>query len=192
MSTAFANETLIFGIAEQELVDGGGREWLSMVKQDWKMLFFHRARFAEAYEEKEKQLKRIEELDRMSFADAQKEARAINAAASSSSNYLMQFSNPDVARTLVAYREVIAKLRLVRAAAGFLANGEVPALDDPFGDKLLFKEENGKTKIWSLGRDGKSQNGKGTWEDGTPDMVIEVPVPKRRGVCLSGGGFRSG
>jgi hypothetical protein len=55
----------------------------------------------------------------------------------------------------------------------FLATGEMPNLADPFGDKLLYNQEGGKPKIWSIGSDGTNQNGVGNWQ-GRPDMVLEI------------------
>jgi hypothetical protein len=138
------------------------------------MLFFRRSKLADAYEEKEGYLRRIEKLDQLTFADAKKEAQAIDAAAQKSFNSLVRMQSADVSKILDVHREVIAMIRLVRTAAIFHASGEIPAIADPFGDKLRFKRENGKTKIWSLGRDGTDQNGSGTWEESSPDIVLEI------------------
>jgi tetratricopeptide (TPR) repeat protein len=174
-STGLSNETMLFGTTALELADVGGKEWLGLIKNDWGMLFFPRSRLANAFEEKESLLRRIEKLEPMSFDDAKKEANAIDASARTSSNFLVRRESPEISRILDVRREMIAMLRVVRAAAIFRATGQVPSIPDPLGDKLLFKKENGKTKIWSLGRDGKNQNGSGAWEEFRPDIVIEIP-----------------
>ena len=48
----------------------------------------------------------------------------------------------------------------------------VPTLPDPFGKNLLSKQTGSKTKIWSVGTDGKDQGGIGGWNG--PDLVLEV------------------
>jgi hypothetical protein len=177
--TPLANETLLFGITEIQLFDAGGKEWLQLVKNDWGMLFSPRSRLAAAFEERDSFLTRAEKLDEMSFVDAKKEAAAIDAAAKISPNFLIRVGSPEISRILVVHRATLTYLRVVRAAALYLANGEMPKIQDPFGDTLLFKEDAGKTKIWSIGADGKSQGGAGSWGDEKPDITIEVPSYRR-------------
>jgi hypothetical protein len=68
-----------------------------------------------------------------------------------------------------------ARLRLLRAAVGFLLVGHVPALDDPFGAKLGYSVSAGRLRVWSVGYDGIDDGGAGgrAGHPGT-DIVYEV------------------
>jgi hypothetical protein len=74
-----------------------------------------------------------------------------------------------------AYLLCVAHFRLTRAAAEYLAEGKVPELDDPFGDKLLSAKAGLVMRIWSVGWDGIDQGGVGGWSGkNSPDIVLEV------------------
>jgi hypothetical protein len=84
-------------------------------------------------------------------------------------------SKPDYTPILSSFRELRAQLRLLRAAAQFRAEGVVPDLDDPFGDKLRSARSGPVLKLWSVGPDGVDNGGSGGWtaKQGR-DIVIEV------------------
>jgi len=73
-------------------------------------------------------------------------------------------------------RSARAHLRLLRTAARYRQTGEMLSLDDPFGGKLLHQASEGRLKIWSVGKDGVDQSGRGNW-DSRPvdDIVLDVP-----------------
>jgi hypothetical protein len=74
-----------------------------------------------------------------------------------------------------AFLEYIAHFRLTRAAAEYLAEGKVPELDDPFGDKLRSAKKGSGMRIWSVGWDGVDQGGCGGWSGkNSLDIVLEV------------------
>jgi hypothetical protein len=85
---------------------------------------------------------------------------------------------PSYSRAVIAHREVIAKLRLLRAAAILKSTGKMPDLADPFGADLLMSESEGAVRIWSLGTDGVNQNGIGSWSTYPAgrgeDLVLEL------------------
>jgi hypothetical protein len=113
----------------------------------------------------------------MDFKDAIKEANAIDTERSASANPLVRQGVPDSSRAFLAHRELIAKLRLLRAAAILKATGNMPTLADPFGGNLLMSESGGRIKLWSLGTDGVNQNGIGSWSaypSGSGDLLLEL------------------
>jgi hypothetical protein len=85
---------------------------------------------------------------------------------------------PPMRRVFIGHHNVLTRLLLLQAAAGFLATNRVPTLRDPFGDKLLSEQKDDKTRIWSRGSDGMNSNGRGDWMNGKPDLVLEI-VPTR-------------
>jgi len=76
-------------------------------------------------------------------------------------------------------RETLARLRLVRMSAHYAATGEVPALEDPFGDKLRSAQTGAELRFWSIGGDGIDNGGAGEWKpkDGQ-DIVLKLPLRK--------------
>jgi len=74
-------------------------------------------------------------------------------------------------------REVLARIRLLRAAARYRICGEILTLDDPFGKKLHSEERGVKRVFWSAGQDGNDDHGKGAWKRkdlGPEDIVLEI------------------
>ncbi len=71
-------------------------------------------------------------------------------------------------------REHLARLRLIRLAATWRATGQVPPVDDPFGDTLRWSVSAGTLRAWSVGSDGVDDGGSGDWTGGA-DLVLEVP-----------------
>jgi hypothetical protein len=83
-------------------------------------------------------------------------------------------SDPAAPRNL--YRERLAQLRLLRCAAAYRSAGEVPVLDDPYGDKIRSSITGTRLKVWSVGGDGVDDGGSGEWDlrKGGKDIVLEV------------------
>jgi hypothetical protein len=113
---------------------------------------------------------RSESLPWVERLRAQEEIRR---SAQNSTNFLVKILQPGVARYGTLERSTRARLRMLRAAAHFLASGEFLDLDDPFGTKLRRSEEGGRIRIWSLGLDGVDQNGNGEWKRDGGDIVLE-------------------
>ena len=73
------------------------------------------------------------------------------------------------------FRERLAQLRLLRIAAAFLASGDLPALEDPYGRTIQSSVTDTKLKLWSVGNDGVDDSGFGEWEARKgKDIVLEV------------------
>ena len=176
---AMANDTLFLGMAAANdgWTEGSLKEWLKLsVQGGWRYGFSPSHMAVDAFEERESHLRRSQNAVSLGSADARKEANAIQAAGEASSNPVIRQMMPSFGRSDEAHDEVLARLRLLRAATGFLARGTVPQLADPFGSSLLHKQDGGKTKIWSVGEDGKDDGGPGGWTNspGQPDIVLEI------------------
>lgn len=134
-----------------------------------------RAVSADAFHEIEGFMRRAEKWDDLPFSIAHKEAIQITEELRSSPNPLTRQNVANIDYVMPPHRESLAHLRLVRAAAIYRITGNVPELDDPLGDKLLHKADNGTVKIWSIGRNQKDDGGLGTWNDTTrQDILLEI------------------
>jgi hypothetical protein len=154
ISTTLSNETMGFGTAMIQSANSGlsGRTLMEHMKLgDWRLVMSPRATMLEAYEIKEDYMRRSSKFDQMSYEAAKNEANAIGMEAEASTNALVRMSMPSLLRTIEVHRETLANLRVVRAGAVILATGQMPKITDPFGTDLLYKEKDGKLKIWSRG-----------------------------------------
>lgn len=78
--------------------------------------------------------------------------------------------------------ECRTSLRLLRGAVAFLLGTEVPELGDPYGTRLHVQHTPEGLKLWSVGRDGVDDGGRGRWKRrgtkeeavGVPDIVLEM------------------
>lgn len=175
-----ANENLSMGIYALNGGDAGSsfKERVQLaVSGGWRYGFSEKRMAVDAFEEREYYLRRTQNAMSLGNVAAQKEANAIQAESESSDNPITRQSTPSFSRSDLAHREVLARLRLLRATAGYLATGKAPRLEDPFGKDLLTPQESGKTKIWSLGTNGKDDGGVGGWPRAPhqPDIVVELP-----------------
>jgi hypothetical protein len=153
----------------------GGREWWSDSKwKGWRFAISPRGYASAAFTELDPYLQRFAKLEDVPYAIARTEAAAITAESRKSSNALLNDDDilPEFTRLLEVQREGRAKLRLLRAGITLLATGEMPAIPDPFGTNLLYRKDANSITIWSLGRDGKDQNGDGEY---APDISLTIP-----------------
>jgi hypothetical protein len=181
----FANETLVSGTAMLAWSNQGlpYREWLYlMVSGGWRYGLSYQRVAADYLRTAARRVEREQKLGEMDFASAMKEATALEAEGTASSNPIVRESALSLARSMTVHREVIARLRLLRAAAIWGATGKAPTLADPLGTDLKMKEEGGKITIWSAGRDGKDGGGNGAWNPAPSkpgdDIVLEFSKPR--------------
>ena len=173
--TALTNDSLLGMDPTAEASIG---EWLELTVQGgWRYGFSTRGVALAAFEERESYMRRSKNLEKTNFGTAKKEADALEAELASSTNPLTRMSTPSITRTIEAHGEPLARLRLLRAATGFLVTGKVPTLPDPFGTNLLYDDKGEKVRIWSVGSDGIDQKGPGVWsiKPRQLDIVIEIP-----------------
>jgi hypothetical protein len=176
-SSMISNSTLGLGmgIFQGSTIDYDGGLGQRMKDGGWRYAVFPQATLLEAFEQNDAFVQRIKKVDQSNFATAKKEIDALSAEAAASPNLMVRDDLPSMLRSHAVHLEVLAKLRLVRAETLFRATGEMPAVADPFGTNLLFKEEPSGLKIWSIGYDGINHNGVGNWEQGKPDIVVQIP-----------------
>jgi hypothetical protein len=141
----------------------------------WRYAAFPQTTILDAFEQSERFIQRFEKVDPANYAAAKREMDAVALETQNSPNPIVRESVPNMSRILVARLEALTTLRLVRAGALLGATGKVQALADPFGTKLLLKQEGPDLKIWSIGPDGKDDNGSGEWGAFRPDMVLKIP-----------------
>lgn len=177
VNATLSNELLSIGLGVLLRSTGEYNEgWQSRAKEGgWRYVAFPQKTILEAFEQSEALMQRYENVDPTNFAAAKREIDAISVEAQKSPNPIVRESIPGLARVTVSRREALTTLRLLRAGMMFRATGNVPTIADPFGMNLFFKQEAGSLKIWSIGPDGKNDNGKGEWLDIKPDMVLEIP-----------------
>jgi hypothetical protein len=177
LGPALLNEVLVPGAIVDWDPASARETWKLLSTSGWSYGFSVKRMAAEAVDEREGYMRRAQNFDRLPFVELATEASSIDAEVASSRNTLTRQSMPDLFKSAVSHREALTHLRLLRAGATFLATGEVPLLADPFGVTLSHSIEGGKVKIWSLGRDGKNQNGLGDWNPGAGvgDILLEIP-----------------
>jgi hypothetical protein len=155
------------------------REWFELtVHGGWRYGFSTRGMALAAFEERESYLRRTKDLEKADFGAVKKEAAAMEAEALSSTNPLIRMSTPSITRSIEAGGEALARLRLLRAATGFLVNGTVPSLPDPFGTNLLYEDTGTQMRIWSVGSDGIDHKGPGVWTTAPRQLDIVIEIEK--------------
>jgi hypothetical protein len=178
LATAMANDNLSLGMAVINGNEAGGsmREWVALAVQGgWRYGFSTKHMALDAFEERESHLRRAQAAEGFVNAKSREEIRAIESSGAASVNPMVQQLMPSYAKSDEAHREVLARLRLLRAVVGFLRTGTVPQIDDPLGTHILHSQNGGKTKIWSVGINEKDDGGIGSWSHDRPaDIVIEM------------------
>jgi hypothetical protein len=176
LGPTLANETLTSSVATMELSSFEPSTWWMLARNGgWRYGFSSQRMTLAAFEKRESYAQRTQNIDQMDFTTAKKETEAISAEADSSENPMLRaVALPSLPKTLMKQRETRARLQLLRAGAGFLATGKVPEVTDPFGTNLFHAQDGAKVKIWSVGSDGRNDNGSGGWTPGQPDMVLEI------------------
>ena len=154
-------------------------EWFALTAEGgWRYGLSTRAMTLAAFEERESYIQRTKNLEKTDFGAVKKEADAMETEASSSVNPLIRMSTPSITRSIAAHGEALTRLRLLRAATGFLVTGKVPTLPDPFGTNLLYDDTGTKLRIWSVGADGIDQKGPGVWSTAPRQLDIVIEIPK--------------
>jgi hypothetical protein len=127
--------------------------------------------------------RKLQDIERKPFNKAQAEVESAKADFQGSWNPITRAmsSLPNAIGREDRYRrETLTFIRLLRTATEFISSGQAPSFDDPFGAKLPQSREGGRLRFWSVGPDGKNNDGKGpsTWSVGTfpegQDIVLEI------------------
>ena len=151
---------------------GGPNWWPESKEMGWRFAISPRGYASAAFTEMDPYMQRFAKLEEVPYTTAKTETAAIAAEGTKSSNHLVNDIMPDFSALLVTQREPRAKLRVLRAGIAVLITGEMPAIQDPFGTSIRYRKDANSITIWSLGRDGKDQNGDGEY---APDISLAIP-----------------
>jgi hypothetical protein len=174
--STLSNETLGTGTAILQLQAGDDRAWRERAKVGgWRFVVFPQETMLDAFEQHEAFVQRFENINPANYSEARKQLGAISADVEASPNGVVRELTPSLLRIAEVHLEMLTQLRLVQAAARLRATGKMPTIADPFGKNLFFKEEGDKVKIWSVGMDGKNQEGAGKFDRSGADIVLEIP-----------------
>ncbi len=151
------------------------------VRPSWRFLFSERALITASFFSELVCLERMAEAEGKPWAEAREEEQQALARFDAARNPILDHHaswwpmERKSGSLLQANRVQRAQLRLLLAAARYLATGTVATLEDPFGTLLRNVLEADRLRIWSVGPDGLDQGGTGGW-DSKPgaDIVLEL------------------
>ncbi len=129
---------------------------------------------AKGIEETDALLARAATADGVSWAEAQKVQKEIEAETQKSWNPITKFTAPSTLQTSRNIRVRRAQIRMLRSALHQALTGELLDLDDPFGAKLKTSKTGEAIKLWSVGPDGIDDGGTGEWKPEGKDIVLEL------------------
>ena len=172
IAQALWNDFVAAGITIETEGNVGGSGTAGDVLASWRYGFSPRLAGAIGVNELHGLADRARETDRASWIEARCIAEEIEREAESSPNWLVRMCFPGL--MVETERAYLARLRLIRLAAAWRATGQVPAVEDPFGDTLRSSVSAGTLRAWSVGADGADDGGAGDWTGGA-DLVLEVP-----------------
>ena len=139
----------------------------------WYWGFSTKTLFVECIEEYDARLEEGKRMDDLTWIEAKALFKKWNDETERSPNPLTKSITPTLLMGEESSREARARLRVLRAAMHWRATGEVPNLEDPFGDRIHHAKTTTTLKIWSVGSDGVDNGGDGL--EGT-DIVIELEI----------------
>jgi hypothetical protein len=146
----------------------------------WRYAFSERLVMADYVETYLDQCRRLAATVNLSWTEAAPIVRAVDHEIRNAQNPLTPVWAPLESGTghfgiLATARDRRAQVRLLRMAARWRATGQILELKDPFGDKLSHRLEDGRLRLWSVGRDGVDDGGSGAWAGYlNKDIVLEV------------------
>lgn len=158
-----------FYLKEEEGGEYDGLSLLLFSLSSWRYGFSSRLATAEAFAEALDSMRRAADASEKRWPEARVILYSMDARLQGTKNpKLSGWSRIYVSGREVEHRVLRTKLRLLRSMTHRLATGYFSALDDPFGDKLLSSSANGVLSVWSVGIDGKDNNGL------TGDIVLRL------------------
>lgn len=146
----------------------------------WRRGILGRLTMLNWYEGQRAMARRIAAGDAKGWAEASLANQGACAELIAGRNYIVEFwSGPKAKLDFIpvhkVFRDGLAQLRLVRAAALYLADGALPDAEDPYGGKLRWSKKGHVFRLWSRGVDGVDDGGSGGWNPkSSRDIVLEV------------------
>lgn len=149
-------------------------------KPSWRHLYSERIAISSAFLAEVDCLRRIGETESLPWLEAVAAAEEAKTELKPSTNPILlryaRHSAEQAASAARAFRVHRARLRLLRIAFAWRADGTLLDLEDPFGGTLRREADGRGFKAWSRGVDGKDDGGQGDWiSPDRPDIVLEVP-----------------
>jgi len=123
---------------------------------------------------------KVAEGDLKSWPEAASATRRASAELEASGNFLLSLwvlpkSKVDYIPIHKMFRDALAQLRLLRAAALYSSDGTLPDAEDPYGGPLRWSKKGPVFRLWSRGVDGVDDGGSGGWNPkSSRDIVLEV------------------
>jgi hypothetical protein len=140
----------------------------------WRSGFSVRLAFASAFEEVRALCERASGSESLTWVQARVVLGAVDREAAASRNPVVPDEVPRFLSIAQEARVRRAQLRLLRAAVAWRETRAFPELDDPFGTTLLQAEKDGVIRVWSVGRDGFTHGGVGSWKSEVgKDLLLE-------------------
>lgn len=145
----------------------------------WRYFFSGRLMKADAFDRIADAARQLDEADDRPWPESRDRHRMLAAELGSCPNPIARTAPEEVLRSDAAHRGHRAQLRLIRLAAQYRLTGDLPELDDPFGDKLRHRKGEDAVRIWSVGPEGRDHGGAGTFSfdpDGREekDILLEI------------------
>lgn len=127
--------------------------------------------YADAIDVLDDHARRAAALSRRPWNELDIEADAMMAEVRRRWNPILWKASRHVRSVERSLRDVRARLRVLRAYVSWRATRTVPDLADPFGDRILANTD--APRFWSVGADGYDDEGLGTWDDRSADIVFD-------------------
>lgn len=138
----------------------------------WRYGYSSRLMQSAAFEQEDAWMMRVKNADQGSWVDEKRQWGDIQAEAMHTSNVVIEYFRLTGHGPCRVRRDRLAQLRLLRTAAHYLVTGNILELDDPFGSKLKHSEAFDVLRLWSVGKNGTDDGGKGDWKGSHPDDIV--------------------
>lgn len=178
---AMRNEAATVGASLLSMAEDGSSaeaalwEDLAGPQHTWRYGFSSRLMIAEAVELRADAVRRAVAAEGRAWPEQRRMLEKIDAETRDSKNPLVRLPLSGLTHLPEVQHRLRARVRLLRIAAHCKATGEVLELADPFGARLRHAQTSAGLKVWSVGRDGEDDGGKGEWKDkADQDLVLEI------------------
>jgi hypothetical protein len=138
----------------------------------WRYAYSSRLMQVAAFDQEDGWMMRAKDTDLGSWVEEQRVWAEIEAEARGTPNFVVVYFHSTGHGPWRSRREKLAHLRLLRTAAHYHVTGDILELEDPFGTKLRHSEAFDTLKLWSVGKNGTDDGGKGDWKGSDPDDIV--------------------
>jgi hypothetical protein len=143
----------------------------------WRYAFSARWMQAAAFSHQDALVRRVKEVDRVSWTDERRLWDEARAEANASPNGVTRLISVMECGPGRLARDSLARLRLLRMTVRYRLTGEILDLADPFGEKLRSSQTSRSLRLWSVGLDGVDDQQPDNGPRKADDIVIELTPP---------------